>query len=119
MFSYSQAEPSKMPSRTWLPPPATDRILVLSDPNKRRAARKVDEPAERLVSRLLARDAAYAAKVAQVRRYQTRLRGQLTQLDWRLYLKLEEAEVGRWTHALERVARWALAFKSRARRSGT
>ena len=39
---------------------------MLSDPNKRSVARKPNEQAERVVARLLARDAAYAAKVARV-----------------------------------------------------
>jgi hypothetical protein len=114
MFSYSQE--CQTQRRPWLPSPGADQVLMLSDPNKRSVARKPNEQAERVVARLLARDAAYAAKVARVRRYQARLRGQSSQLGWRLYLQLEEAEVARWTHALERVAGWALAFRSKARR---
>jgi len=114
MFSYSQPE-RQIPSPTrWSL--SGDRVLVVSDPNKRPATRKPNEQAERVVTRLLARDAAYAAKVARVRRYQARLRRQSSQPSWRLYLQLEEAEVGRWTHALERVVSWALAFRSKARR---
>jgi hypothetical protein len=114
MFSYDQQPQTQR--RPWLPSPGADRVLMLSDPKKRSVSRKPSEQAERVVARLLARDAAYAAKVARVRRCQARLRGQSSPLSWRLYLQLEEAEVGRWTHALERVASWALASRSKARR---
>ena len=90
---------------------------MLRERTKRRSARQADaEPPERLASRLLAGDPAYAAKVARVRRCQTRLRAQLSTPGWRLYLRLEEAEVDRWTHALDRVASWALASKTKTRR---
>jgi hypothetical protein len=56
-----------------------------------------------VLARVLGDDAAYARKVARVRRYQRRLRGRLDAPSWQLYLHVEEAEIGRWTYALERV----------------
>ena len=49
-----------------------------------------------------------------VRRLQMALRGSLTEQAWERYLTLEEAEVARGAHALERVARWAFARGRRA-----
>lgn len=96
--------------------PASNGVLIVCDPRKPGRPRQADGQAERLATRLLARDATYAAKVTQVRRYQARLRGQLSARSWRLYLLLEEAEVGRWTYALERVANFAVTSRKRSRR---
>ena len=90
----------------------------VADSRKRRVERAGVEASEQAVARLLSRDAGYAAKVKRVRRYQARLRGQLSQRGWQAYLQLEEAELARWGHALECVARWALAVRRRARRRG-
>jgi hypothetical protein len=43
------------------------------------------------------------------------LRGQVSHIGWRAYLALEEAEFDRWTHAIDRVARWALSRGKRER----
>lgn len=99
-------------------------LFRLSDSRKpRRAAsaeraseRSAHDRAARLIARLLADDRVYARKVARVRRYQARLRGRLLPASWRIYLQLEEAELGRWLHALERVAEWAVARRRRPRR---
>ena len=65
------------------------------------------------MARILRADTTYARKVAAVRRYQKRLRGRLSPADWRLYLELEDAEIGRWSHALGKVALWALGPRGR------
>src|SRR4051812_36199685 len=109
MFSIEGSVPSSQrPSAAWSPCAFRDRLLKVSDRRKPRPASQIDEQTERLAARLLARDAAYAAKVARVRRCQVRLRGQSSRRSWQLYLQLEEAEIERWAHALERVVRWAL-----------
>jgi hypothetical protein len=59
-----------------------------------------------VLARVLGEDPAYARKVARVRRYQRRLRGRLDVSSWHLYLQVEDAEIGRWTYALERVVDW-------------
>jgi hypothetical protein len=91
------------------------RSFKVSDSRKARASRG-EGRAERLVARLLRDDAAYARKVAAVRRHQKRLQGRLSAAGWLLYLQLEEAEVGRWSHALDRVAQWALGKRPNARK---
>jgi hypothetical protein len=91
------------------------RSLKVSDSRKARASRG-EGRTERLVARLLRDDTAYARKVAAVRRHQKRLQGRLSAAGWLLYLQLEEAEVGRWSHALDRVVRWALANRPKARK---
>jgi hypothetical protein len=117
MFSFSHvAVPTERPSRAWSRPLPADAVLMVRDRKRPRSASQADEQAERVTTRLLARDAAYAAKVARVRRYQVRLRGQLSRRSWRIFLQLEEAEVERWTHALDRVVRWALVARKRRRR---
>lgn len=83
---------------------------------KKRASPPRADAHELVVQRLLARDAAYAAKVKRVRRYQARLRGQVSARGWQAYLLLEEAELARWSHAYERVVRWALVVRRRAQR---
>jgi hypothetical protein len=67
------------------------------------------------VEGLLERDAAHRRYLRTVRRRQRALRGRVDRAGWRTYLELEEAEFDRWTHAIERVARWALARGRRER----
>jgi hypothetical protein len=69
--------------------------------------------AEAAALRALARDLDYAAKVARVRREQARLRRHVSPRGWQAYLRLEEAEIERWSYAIERVARWAAASRRR------
>jgi hypothetical protein len=78
-------------------------LFRLADSRKQRRADPVADPVERVLTRALGDDPAYARKVALVRRYQRRLRGRLDAPSWQLYLQVEEAEIGRWTYALERV----------------
>jgi len=63
---------------------------------------------------MLARDADHRRHSRAVRRLQAALRGSLSEHAWGRYLTLEEAEVARGAHALERVARWAFARGRRA-----
>jgi len=117
MFS-SSAVPSRFsafPAIRFAPVLEMARQVKVSDSRKAQASR-VEGRAERLVARLLRDDAAYARKVAAVRRHQKRLQGRLSAADWLLYLQLEEAEVGRWSHALDRVAQWALAKRPSPRK---
>jgi hypothetical protein len=104
MFSYAAASVG-----------ALGRVWRVADGQKKRAARAgADADAGELaVARLLSRDAAYAAKVKRVRRYQARLRARLSKRGWQAYLQLEEVELARWAHALERVARWAVSRRRR------
>ncbi len=67
------------------------------------------------VEGLLERDAAHKRLLQNVRRRQRALRGHVSRLGWRAYLELEEAEFDRWTHAIDCVARWALAHGRRER----
>lgn len=66
---------------------------------------------------MLARDAEHRRHSRLVRRLQTALRRSLAEPAWGRYLTLEEAELARGAHALERVARWAFARGRRAARS--
>jgi hypothetical protein len=91
-------------------------LFKVSDSRKKRLQAPSDGASERLIARILDHDPIYALKVASVRDRQRKLRRRLTQTAWRAYLELEEAEIGRWTHALDRVAQWALAKRSRARK---
>src|SRR5689334_1422944 len=98
--------------------PSMGRTLKVSDSRRQQSAQargrsEAEARAERLLSRILKPDEAYARKVAAVRRYQKRLQGRLSARDWQLYLKLEEAEIGRWLHALGRVTQWALTPRRR------
>jgi hypothetical protein len=43
------------------------------------------------------------------------LRARVSPVGWRAYLALEEAEFDRWTHAIDRVACWALVKGGRKR----
>ena len=67
------------------------------------------------VEDLLERDAAHQRHLRNVRQLQRALRGHVTRIGWRAYLELEEAEFDRWTHAIDRVARWAFAYGRRRR----
>lgn len=67
------------------------------------------------VEDLLERDSAHQRHLRNVRRRQHALRGHVSRIGWRAYLELEEAEFDRWTHAIDRVARWALAYGRRQR----
>lgn len=91
------------------------RPFQVSDSRKRAqragAGTRAEARAERLVARILEADATYGRKVAAVRRAQKRLEGRLSAEDWQLYLELEEAEIGRWSHALSKVAKWALGSR--------
>jgi len=62
---------------------------------------------------MLARDAEYRRHTRVVRRLQTALRSSATEQAWGRYLILEEADLARGAHALERVARWAYARGAR------
>lgn len=102
MFSYAAASVG-----------ALGRVWRVADGQKKRAAPADADAGELAVARLLSRDAAYAAKVKRVRRYQARLRARLSKRSWQAYLQLEEVELARWSHALERVARWAVSRRRR------
>jgi hypothetical protein len=88
----------------------------VADGARKRAAPIGADPGELAAQRVLARDATYAAKVKRVRRYQARLRRQLSARGWQAYLQLEEAELDRWSHAFELMARWAVALRRRSQR---
>jgi hypothetical protein len=90
-------------------------LLHLSDSRKQRREPPSTDGVERVLARVLGEDPAYARKVARVRRYQRRLRGRLDVPSWHLYLQVEDAEIGRWTYALERVVDW-LSGPGRRRR---
>jgi hypothetical protein len=72
-------------------------------------------PLSAKVETLLERDADHQRHLRNVRRCQRALRGHVSHIGWRAYLALEEAEFDRWTHAIDRVARWALARGRRER----
>jgi len=92
------------------------RSFKVSDSRKKKQRAPLEGRVEQLIARVLRDDPSYARKVASVRRHQKRLRGRLSIPSWQLYLQLEEAEMGRWTHALDRVATWALAQRRRTRK---
>jgi hypothetical protein len=92
---------------------AVGHLWRVADGQKKRAALVGADAGELAVARLLSRDAAYSAKVKRVRRYQARLRARLSKRGWQAYLQLEEVELARWAHALERVARWAVSRRRR------
>ena len=67
------------------------------------------------VEALLEGDAVHQRHLRVVRSKQRALRGFVGRVGWRAYLELEEAEFERWAHAIDRVARWALAQGRRER----
>ena len=102
---------------TWRSPPpepipVVHRVFDRSRPQYRRAPRG---PLSATVENLLERDAAHQRHLRNVRRRQRVLRGSVNRIGWRAYLELEEAEFDRWTYAIDRVARWALARGRRER----
>ena len=102
---------------TWrLPPPqpapVVHRVFDRSRPPYRHARTGL---LSAKVENLLERDAVHQRHLRNVRRRQRALRGLVSHIGWRAYLALEEAEFDRWTHAIERVARWALACGRRER----
>lgn len=116
MFSECPGAPQALSfdsGGVWRPSAWPLAIWRVAEPGKKRGLARV-HPAEAAALKVLARDANYAAKVAHVRRRQARLRGQLSARAWQAYLRLEEAEIERWSYALERVARWATASRRRA-----
>jgi hypothetical protein len=107
------SNPQRIGLRTW-PLLASPQILTVADRRKLPRVRESD-PIVEMLGRVQRTDATYAAKVARVRRYQARLRSELSSRAWLLYLKLEEAEVDRWGYALDRVATWASRKRVRGR----
>ena len=89
-------------------------VWWVADPSKKQKQARPAEVVEAAAWRALSRDVNYAAKVSRVRRHQARLRSQLSARAWQAYLRLEEAEIERWSYALERVARWAASSRRRA-----
>ena len=112
MFSYRPSDAQRSPDTSagsfWAP----GGVWGVAESSKRRPRARPAEQAEAAL-RALARDATYAAKVGRVRRHQARLRSQLSAGAWQAYLRLEEAELERWSYALERVARWAGSARRR------
>jgi len=125
MFSYGQsyaeralgtgAVVGERAGSTWRPAGRADPVWWVAEPSKKRPQSRPTEPVEAAAFRALGRDVNYAAKVSRVRRRQARLRSQLSARAWQAYLRLEEAEIERWSYALERVARWAASSSRRAR----
>jgi hypothetical protein len=68
------------------------------------------------VEALLEGDTVHQRHLRSVRSKQRALRGYVDPIGWRAYLELEEAEFQRWSHAIDRVARWALERGRRSRR---
>lgn len=117
MFSYAaQSLPPILPPgarRNGALVPPLPQLWRVADGARRRAFSTPGDSGEQAAQRVLARDPTYAAKVKRVRRYQARLRRQLSAPAWQAYLQLEEAEIERWAYAFERVARWALGVRRR------
>lgn len=93
-------------------------MLRVADRQKPRraspAAPRPDEEVEAILARVLGTDRSYARQVARVRSCQRRLQQRLDAASWQAYLRLEEAEVGRWAYACERLVVWALERQRRA-----
>jgi hypothetical protein len=124
MFSTSSVEMAKTGLRAGRPPyrfaqpapaPVGTPPLHVSDSRKLRKSSRPREDVEGVLARVLGDDPNYARKVARVRRYQRRLRSRLSEPSWQLYLRVEEAEVGRWAYAWERLVAWALERRRRSR----
>jgi hypothetical protein len=103
-----------------LSPPAAGCLVLLD--SRRSQPPRTPVPAVRRklgeeLHAMLARDAEHRRRSRVVRRLQTTLRASLTEEGWGRYLTLEEAELARGAHALERVARWAFARGRRSTRS--
>ena len=88
-------------------------VLRVADSRRQPAWGKRVERVERLVYRLLSSDPDHRRNAERVRKYQARLRRALSRSAWRLYLLLEEAEVRRWTHVVDRLAERALLARRR------
>jgi hypothetical protein len=91
-------------------------LVRVGDSRKLRRSASLAERTDRVFARVLGGDARYAAQVAQVRRYKRQLRARLSARSWQLFLEVEEAEIGRFTYALERVVDWAVTQRRRSRR---
>ena len=87
---------------TWAEP-ASAGVLHVSDSRKSSAYRR-RERVERLIARLFAEDSEHRRHAQRIRARQLELRGALSVSAWQLYLLLEEAEVGRWTYVVDRLA---------------
>lgn len=66
--------------------------------------------------RLLRRDPVYRRRVREVLERQRKLRKRVDAAGFRAYLELEEAEVARWSYALDEVMVWAFQRGRRERR---
>jgi hypothetical protein len=88
----------------------------VSDSRKARAWSRQEERVERLIARLFANDPQHRQHAKRIRTRQLRLKRALSGPAWRLYLLLEEAEVGRWTYVVDRLAERAILV-ARKRRS--
>jgi hypothetical protein len=100
-------------------PPLVPRLFPVKD-SRKSAAWHRRERVERLLARLFAGDPEHRRLARRIRRRQLRLRGALSASAWLLYLLLEEAEVGRWTYVVDRLAERALSVRgplSQKRRS--
>ncbi|HKY35752.1 MAG TPA: hypothetical protein VJN18_07435 [Polyangiaceae bacterium] len=120
MFSYTDVQSSEGPTgleRSLVRPTVTTPSLWrIADSRKPRRSAALAERTDRVFARVLGGDERYAAKVALVRRYKRQLRAGLSARSWQLFLKLEEAEIGRFTYALERLVGWAVTQRKRSRR---
>jgi hypothetical protein len=116
VLSVDHSEPAQRPTGLFFKHLRISPLFKVSDSRKKRLQAQPDGASERLIARILEKDPIYAVKVANVRDRQRRLRNRLSQTAWRAYLELEEAEIGRWTHALDRIAQWALAKRARPRK---
>ena len=93
-------------------------MLRVSDRSRARFRRQRQDSPTRLsaqIENLLERDSAYLRLLRVVRKRQRALRVCVAPVGWRAYLELEEAEFDRWTHAVDRVMRWALTRGRRER----
>jgi len=116
VLPLNSREPAQEPTGLFFKHLRISPLFKVSDSRKKRLQAPPDGAGERLIARILEKDPIYAVKVANVRERQRRLHSRLSQTAWRAYLELEEAEIGRWTHALDRVAQWALAKRARPRK---
>jgi hypothetical protein len=130
VFSMLSAEFWRSPPVTSAPPhsfsPSTSQThpVVLRVCDRRRApfqrrSRSSSSPQGALpakVEALLEGDAVHQRHLRAVRSKQRALREYVDRVGWRAYLELEEAEFQRWSHAIDRVARWGIERGRRSRR---
>jgi hypothetical protein len=97
---------------------ALESIGLLRTSDSRRVARSRARAArlELFVARALNGTRTQQRYSENIRHWQHQLKRRVSGPAWQLYLSLEEAEIERLMHALNRLAAWALGPRRRARR---